>query len=226
MPSGYSDAQILLTCRDDPTFRATRSPYLIVDRDLCVIGANPAYCEVALREPGELDGRALAEVLPAGPGGSDAAGLLVASAQRVLQAGERDHLPLLRFAVPAPDGTPGAAERVLVAVNSPLRSPDGGRVIGVLHHAEDVTGLLDPDADGEGLAAVAMVRALDAENAKLRERFGRHVRIEQAKGALMARRHCSPEEAFDLLRELSHNTNTKLHLVAAALLEDTVHAPE
>jgi len=43
--------------------------------------------------------------------------------------------------------------------------------------------------------------------------------IEQAKGALMAQRRCSADEAFDLLVKLSQDTNRKLRDVAAALLE-------
>lgn len=223
MLSGSPDTQVLHACRDDPAFRATRSPYLIVDRDLCIVGANPAYCMATLRAPAELLGRTPAVAFPENrdvPGAS-AAAAVAASMERVLRLGRRDRLPVLRHDVPGPTGTPGFVERVWVAVNSPLIAPDG-RVAGVLHHAEDVTGLLTPGADEHPVAAaVALARALGAENAQLRERFERHVSIEQAKGALMARRGCSAAEAFDLLRTLSHETNTKLHVVAEALLEDT-----
>jgi len=43
--------------------------------------------------------------------------------------------------------------------------------------------------------------------------------IEQAKGALMAQRRCTADEAFDLLVHLSQDTHRKLRDVAAALLE-------
>lgn len=223
MLSGSPAAHVLHACRDDPAFRATRSPYLIVDRALCIVGANPAYCEATLRAPAELVGRPLGEAFPENRDvpGAGAAAVVAASMERVLRRGRRDRLPVLRHDVPAPSGAPGFVERVWVAVNSPLVTP-GGRVAGVLHHAEDVTGLLTPGADEHPLAAaVAPARALDAENAQLRERFERHVSIEQAKGALMARRGCSAVEAFELLCTLSHETNTKLHVVAEALLEDT-----
>lgn len=42
--------------------------------------------------------------------------------------------------------------------------------------------------------------------------------IEQAKGILMATRRCSPEEAFELLRTESNNTNRKLREVAADII--------
>ncbi|MEJ8280847.1 ANTAR domain-containing protein [Pseudonocardia spirodelae] len=219
MLSGSSDAQVLRACCDDPAFRATRCPYLVLDGELTVVGANAAFRAATLREPGELTGRPLPEVFPDAPG-TDSADL-TASLSRVLRLGHRDHLPVRRHDVPAPAGAPGFVERVWVTVNSPLVSPDG-RVIGVLHHAEDVTGLLSPGPDGADLPAAALARALERENSHLRARFARHASIEQAKGALMAQRGCSADEAFALLRRLSHETNVKLHVVAEALLADTV----
>ena len=43
--------------------------------------------------------------------------------------------------------------------------------------------------------------------------------IEQAKGIVMAQRRCGPEEAFDLLRQVSQRTNVKLHVLAAQLVK-------
>nr|WP_255426439.1 ANTAR domain-containing protein [Pseudonocardia sp. C8] len=227
MLSGSSDTQILHACRADPAFRATRSPYLVLDRELRIVGANPAYCEATLRTPDELAGRPVFEVFPENPElvGAGAAAAAAASLERVLRSGVRDHLPVLRYDVPAPAGRPGFVERVWVTVNSPLRDRDG-RVIGVLHHAEDVTGLLDPGSDGPGPAAAALARALDAENAQLRRRFARHTSIEQAKGALMAGRGCTAEEAFALLRRHSHDTSTTLHAIADAVLRDATGRPD
>ncbi len=42
--------------------------------------------------------------------------------------------------------------------------------------------------------------------------------IGQAKGILIARHHCSPEQAFDYLRQASQRANTKLHEVATRLI--------
>lgn len=183
MFSGSSDALILRACCDDPAFRATRSPYAILGRELTIVGANDAFCAATLRTPDELAGRPLAEALPDDPRrpGADGVATLTASLSRVLRLGQRDHLPVRRHDVPAPTGTPGFVERLWVTVNSPLAAPDG-RVVGVLHHVEDVTGLLGPGPDGRDLAAAALARALDTENTHLRARFARHVSIEQAKG--------------------------------------------
>jgi len=43
--------------------------------------------------------------------------------------------------------------------------------------------------------------------------------IEQAKGIIMAQRKCGPEEAFDLLRLASQQTNIKVHALAAQIVE-------
>jgi GAF domain-containing protein len=45
--------------------------------------------------------------------------------------------------------------------------------------------------------------------------------IEQAKGIIMAERRCSPNEAFEILAKLSHDSNRKLRDVAAALVAGT-----
>ena len=42
--------------------------------------------------------------------------------------------------------------------------------------------------------------------------------IEQAKGILMATRHCSPEQAFQLLVQASQRNNEKLRDIAARIV--------
>jgi AmiR/NasT family two-component response regulator len=61
-------------------------------------------------------------------------------------------------------------------------------------------------------AARYQAAVLEAE--QLREAMRSRAVIEQAKGILMARRRCSPDEAFDVLREVSQTNNTKLREVA------------
>ena len=43
--------------------------------------------------------------------------------------------------------------------------------------------------------------------------------IEQAKGIIMAERHCTAEEAFKIVSKLSQDTNRKLRDIAVALVE-------
>jgi anti-anti-sigma factor len=49
--------------------------------------------------------------------------------------------------------------------------------------------------------------------------------IEQAKGIVMAREGCGPEEAFDLLRRASQRANLKVHVLAAFLVEQASGNP-
>ncbi len=74
-----------------------------------------------------------------------------------------------------------------------------------------------------GYAAVALVNAhLYDTQASLAQHMQAAMEnravIEQAKGIIMADRHCSPDEAFQILSKLSQNTNRKLRDVAVALV--------
>jgi len=42
--------------------------------------------------------------------------------------------------------------------------------------------------------------------------------IEQAKGLIMGRQHCSPQEAFEVLVRASQHQNRKLRDIAAAVI--------
>ncbi len=49
--------------------------------------------------------------------------------------------------------------------------------------------------------------------------------IEQAKGIVMARKRCGPDEAFDLLRRASQHSNIKVSVLAARIVQQTA-APQ
>jgi AmiR/NasT family two-component response regulator len=74
-------------------------------------------------------------------------------------------------------------------------------------------------------AAVALT-AVDAERHTAHLRRALHTRdvIGQAKGILMARRGVSPDEAFEVLRQTSQRTKTKLVEVAELLTQAPGHA--
>jgi len=58
----------------------------------------------------------------------------------------------------------------------------------------------------------------DSLFARLRAKMSTMPVIEQAKGIVMAEQRCGPEEAFDLLREISMRSNIKLHVLAAQIV--------
>ncbi|GAB3734003.1 hypothetical protein GCM10027598_59110 [Amycolatopsis oliviviridis] len=50
--------------------------------------------------------------------------------------------------------------------------------------------------------------------------------IEQAKGAIIAARHCGPDEAWATLRRTSQQFNVKIRDLAVALIEHLSHTPQ
>ncbi|MFI6808052.1 ANTAR domain-containing protein [Streptomyces luteogriseus] len=60
--------------------------------------------------------------------------------------------------------------------------------------------------------------ALREENRQLKEGMLGRARIDQAMGVLVALGGVTPDEAWDVLREVSMNTNRKLRMVAEILV--------
>ena len=245
MSAGASEGRALRAVHEGPLFHATRSSYAVLDRELRIQAATPAWYTATLRERDEVEGRHVFDVFPDNPGlpGADGVARFRASLLRVLRGGRRDHMGLQRYDVPGPRGSDEFVERRWVAVNSPVHDPDE-RLVGLLVHVENVTDVLggddptcsadpapadptDPADTGlDGFATAALLREVDTENARLRRRFERHVAIEQAKGALIARYGWTAAQAFDHLRERSQTTNTKLWRVAEAVLGAVARPPQ
>ena len=59
----------------------------------------------------------------------------------------------------------------------------------------------------------------DPEYERLKAQLRTMPVIEQAKGIVMARERCGPEEAFDLLRRASQQANLKVHVLASVLID-------
>ncbi|MFJ9924905.1 anti-anti-sigma factor [Streptomyces misionensis] len=80
-----------------------------------------------------------------------------------------------------------------------------------------------PGSPERTVSAVARERAeqlavLRAEIAQLRHALDSRPVIDQARGVLMAAHGCTPDTAWDILRETSQRTNTKLRHIAAAVI--------
>ncbi|MFH8340685.1 ANTAR domain-containing response regulator [Streptomyces sp. AM6-12] len=79
-----------------------------------------------------------------------------------------------------------------------------------------------PDPAVRTASAVARERAeqldlLRLEIAQLRHALDSRPVIDQARGVLMAAHGCTPDQAWEILREASQHSNTKLHRIAAAI---------
>ncbi|MFF1443156.1 ANTAR domain-containing protein [Streptomyces sp. NPDC058295] len=72
----------------------------------------------------------------------------------------------------------------------------------------------------------ATVTQLEQENAQLRHAVGSHATVDQAIGILIATRRIGPAAGFEVLREVSQHTNTKLLKVAEAVIGSALgHQP-
>lgn len=231
----------------DMVFRAASAPYLVLDAELRIHGANPAYTDATLTTGTELRGQWLFDVFPDNPADPAADGQtnLTASLESVLRRDRRHEMGIQRYDVPDRDDPTRFVHKVWLPTNSPLHDQDG-RVVGILHHVEDVTELDmllddslggvpasdtigdDPDSDWRARVLRALNelrRAREAaltESRQLRDAITTRAVIEQAKGIWMAQRGCTADEAFRLLVDLSQHANTKVRVLAEALVADTV----
>ena len=117
-----------------------------------------------------------------------------------------------------------AAAGVLSTLSLPLAVRDSA--LGALNlYSRSVNGFLEADNAEVFAAQAAVVLANSqaywaAQNlaAQLEQALESRAVIEQAKGILMVTRRCGAEEAFDLLRAQSQNSNRKLRDVAAEIV--------
>jgi hypothetical protein len=151
----------------------------------------------------------------------------------------------LRYDVADPCRPGEFIEKRWTLVNSPIQ--DGDDIVGVMVSVEDVS-LADEDlvkalrayrdvlaagdrhtscarervdAANSFLAMVESYTELVAEVTDLRRALRSRPTIEQAKGVIMAERECSPDEAFELLRQLSRDTNVRVADLSAAIIQST-----
>jgi PAS domain S-box-containing protein len=122
----------------DQIFERSPNAYMLVDRQLRFVAANPAYLAVTGSSLEALLGRNLFEAFPDELGGPT----LRESFERVLTTRAPDTLALIHYRVPkrAPDGTPieGTDDRFWSASHIPLLD-DAGNVEHILQHTVDVT---------------------------------------------------------------------------------------
>ncbi|WP_078624068.1 ANTAR domain-containing response regulator [Streptomyces monomycini] len=80
-----------------------------------------------------------------------------------------------------------------------------------------------PDGAARG-GDEAVVEQLRAENAQLRQALDSRPVIDQARGILMAHASCTAEQAWDILRQTSQRTNTKVYEVAGEVVASATGA--
>ena len=218
--------------------RALTEPSVLLDRDLVIRGANPAYLRATERTEDELYSINLFEAFPDNPelGGTGSA-RLAASFERVLRHDRVDHMTVLRYDLLDAGQPPTYQQRHWVPVSSPVH--DGDDVVGILVRVHDVTRLhpsalavltarseaSGPRSDAEEdrtveslLIAAHDLEAMAREIEQLREALSSRAVIDQAKGIVMARTGVTADEAFRSLVKMSNDTNVRVAEVAAALV--------
>lgn len=82
------------------------------------------------------------------------------------------------------------------------------------------TSHLTPEREPE--VAETLVETLRRENDQLRTALVTRIVIEQAKGVLAERHGIDPEDAFERLRAHARRHGTRVHLVAAGVLDGSL----
>lgn len=228
--------------RRDPVFLSQSSPTLVLGRDCMIKAASSSYLAATGRREDELVAINVFEAFPENPATPGSTKDFTDSVDRVLATRRPHHVGPLRYDILDPCRPGEFIEKRWVVVNTPIR--DGDDVIGIMVRVEDITiadeNLLnafrayrDVLAEGDlrtstarrrveaATACLAMMHsytALAAEVTNLRLALRSRPTIEQAKGIIMADRRCGPDEAFEVLKQLSMDTNVRVADVAAAFV--------
>lgn len=139
--------------------------------------------DVLKKSRDEIIGRTVSEVFPADPHdsqGSEGQEVLLASLRKVVETGERDVLPVHRYALPSTvAGDNRFVERYWSIVNAPVFGASG-QLKYVLHVTQDVTGIIDAGS-GKMIAdsGVERLKADVVERTKELKRVNEHLQLAQ-----------------------------------------------
>ncbi|HEV7437237.1 MAG TPA: PAS domain-containing protein, partial [Pseudorhizobium sp.] len=142
-------------------FNLSPNPYVLLDRDLRMVGVNSVYLAVTSRTEDEIIGRYMFDVFPSDPQ-SVHGQMLRHSFDKVLKTGEVDHLPLIPYPIRSSEGV--MQDRYWSATHTPVKGDDG-LVKYILQHTVDVTELhmLRQRAGGDDWSVqTGLLRRVDA----------------------------------------------------------------
>ena len=122
-------------------FDASPNPYMLLTPDFRYAGMNQAYLDAVGATREAIMDRPIFEAFDAG-GESENVRQLRHSLERVLSTGQRDHLAVIRYAMPVRDSAGGVAyeDRYWSATHTPIRD-DTGQIRFILQHTTDITEL-------------------------------------------------------------------------------------
>ena len=154
-------------------FEAMPVPYLLLDREMCIVAVNAAYLAATGTVREQIVGRDVFEVFPANPGdpGASGASLFRASLERVIRHKVADTMQIHQYDIPfrGPDGL-RFEERYWSPRNTPVLDA-AGEVAWILHQAEDVTKFVRTPDISKQMATRIDDQAVEIEtsNQRLRE---------------------------------------------------------
>jgi PAS domain-containing protein len=122
-------------------FEACPHPYLILNRDLLIVGVNQEYTRKTLTDADVIMGRNIFDVFPANPGDPKADGeqKLLASLCGVINTRSMHRMPWLRYDIRNRSGA--FVERHWSPTNTPILDANGD-VEFLIHAVEDVTAIV------------------------------------------------------------------------------------
>ena len=180
-------------------FNLSPNPYVLMDRDLRMVGANNAYLAATARSEHEIIGQYMFEVFPSDPE-SIPGKMLRQSFAKVLETGTVDHLPLIPYPIAGADGV--MQNRYWSATHTPIKDAEG-RVSFILQHTVDVTELQmlrQGNSDNDWKMQTDLLRRADAVQGQNRvlgeEREYLRNLFEQAPGFMAVLRE--PEHVFTI----------------------------
>lgn len=218
-------------------FEDSATPYLMLDRNLCISGVNEAYRQATLQPADALLRRGMFEAFPDNPETPEAHSVanLSRSLEAVLRFGHRERMAIQRYDVPSRGSEGAFVRKFWRPINSPLHHRSTGVVVGVLHHVEDVTAAVDRAAQGTrpttvddcpvddvavALAHEQQVTALLRDRSEhLQTALQTSRQIGTAIGIVMSTYKVTYSAAFDMIRTVSQQTNRKVHDIALDILE-------
>lgn len=234
-----------------PAFYADPTPKVLLDSDFVIQSVNPAFARATARSSDDLLSVNVFEAFPDNPHDPSTTGAatLAASLEAALRTRSVQHMVIQRYDVPDVRHPGQFLERHWVPVNAPIIVDT--EPVGVLHVTRDVTLLRSDllrateyyrdllagravarvDAEGQDMVRAltdgfATFNELADEVTNLKAALVSRATIDQAKGILMASHKCTADQAFDILRQLSNDTNVRLADVAAALVYETAATTE
>ena len=172
-------------------FAAVPSALLLLDLDLTVVDANPAYCALLGRRRAELQGRRVFDLFPDKPDDPAAAGAeaVRASLEATRDTGQVQAMPLQRYDIATTEG--GVfARRYWSIVNAPVVDEHGETVL-LLNRVEDVSVFVEHHAVPAGPNA----EVEDWQERVARAEADVHARVQEVRAAWEAQAQASHRAA-------------------------------